>query len=198
MSTEVTKITLLQGGSWIDLLLTSEQYPQNSYTHSRIVAKSKIMGTKHQVIEISEFEENSGEFKFCWPYYLRAQSKLFDSLVGQAVIIKSRGEQVICGVLESCNMTISSQIVECDFSLEQMSVDADLSIAVKPDDVLDMMTNLDTIYFGQMNSAELAAAATNPGYTDPRWYEDIAKAINEKLSESGSLTRNSSDMSTDV
>lgn len=198
MSTDVTKITLLRGGSWIDLLLTSEQYPQNSYTHSRVIAKSKIMGTKHQVIEVSEFEENNGEFKFCWPYYLRAQSKLFDSLVGQAVIIKSRGEQVICGVLESCNMTISSQIVECDFSLEQMSVDTDLSIAVKPDDMIDMMTNLDTIYFGQMNAAELAAASTNPGYTNPRWYEDIAEAINEKLAESGQIIRQPSDMSTGI
>lgn len=198
MSTEVTKISLLRGGSWIDLLLTSEQYPQNTYSHSRIVEKSKIMGAKHQVIEISDFEENTGEYKFCWPYYLREQSKLFDSLVGQAVIIKSRGEQVICGVLESCSMTVSSQIVECDFSLEQMSTDADLSIAVRPEDTLDMMTNLDIIYFGKMNSAELAAAATNPGYTNPRWYEEIAEAINEKLAESERLTRKTSDMSSGI
>lgn len=39
-------------------------------------------------------------------------------------------------------------------------------------------TDLDDIKFGEMDEEELYTVATNPGYTDPKWYEGIAEGIN--------------------
>lgn len=179
MSSNTTRVTRLSGGPWISLSLTSEQYPTNDFTYSRVVEKTHIMGTDFPVFEVSDFEEAHGEYEYVWPYASRNQAKMFRDLVGEAIIIKSRAEQLICGVLESCTISINSQVVKCKFTLEQMSLDEDLSIAIKPELDNGYMTNLDLIYFGQMSEADLGLAVTNPGYTNPKYYEGIAEAINE-------------------
>ena len=65
--------------------------------------------------------------------------------------------------------------------LDQMSIDQDLSIAMKPEESYNFMTDLDKIYFGQMSDTKLSTTTTNPGYTNPQYYEEIAKAINERI-----------------
>lgn len=181
MHSDTTRLSLYEGGPWIGLVLTTDPYPVNTYTHSRAVEKTKIFGTKYPVVEISDFEEATGSYEVCWPFENYSQMKLFDTLVGSAIIIKSRADQIICGVLESCSFDVNSQFIKCTFQLDQMSTDVDLSIAMRPGADYGSMTNLDKIYFGQMTDAELDATVTNPGYTDPRFYEEIAEAINERL-----------------
>lgn len=181
LHSDTTRLSLYEGGPWIGLVLTTDPYPVNTYTHSRAVEKTKIFGTKYPVIEVGDFEEATGSYEVCWPFENYSQMKLFDALVGSAIIIKSRADWIICGVLESCSFDVNSQFIKCTFQLDQMSTDVDLSIAMRPGADYGFMTNLDKIYFGQMTDAELNTMITNPGYTDPRFYEEIAEAINERL-----------------
>lgn len=176
---EVTRLALYDGGPWIELVLTCDQYPTNTFSYSKSIEKTKIVGAKYPVFEIGDFEEATGGYEVCWPYENYSQIDLFKALVGEAIIIKSRGDRIICGVLESCSFDVNSQYIKCEFQLEQMSTDIDLSIAIRPDVNSVFMTNLDKIHFGQMTAAKLGKSVTNPGSTDPQYYEHIADAINE-------------------
>lgn len=179
LSTDVTKIALYDGGAWLDLLLTSDRYPTNTFKATRVTEKTKIMGSKYPVVEVSDFEELSAQFEVYWPFSEREKAYQFRKFIGKAVIIKSRGEQVICGILDGYEMPVNSQTVGFTFTIEQMSLDEDLSIAIRPS--LDNMylTDLDRIRFGEMTSETLAAVASNPGATNPKYYEAIAEALNE-------------------
>ena len=181
MHSNVTRIGLLNGLSWFDLVLTKDPYPTNDYSHKRLVEKTRVMGTKYPVMEVSEFEERNGSYSVCWPFENYAQADIFNSLLGMAIVVKSRADMVLCGVLESYDISANSQYIECTFSLDQMSIDQDLSIAMKPEESYNFMTDLDKIYFGQMSDTKLSTTTTNPGYTNPQYYEEIAKAINERI-----------------
>lgn len=221
LSTDVTRIALYEGGPWISLLLTSERYPRNNFRQSRSVEKVRIMGAKYPVVEVSDFEEASGSYEVSWSFADREQAARFKQLFGQLVILKSRGEQVLIGILESLESSVSSQTVEYTFSIERVSVEEDLGGIPFGDDGLvplrltesglylpsafgavgfslvdaDVIgnggNNLDDIYFGEMTDEQLDVRTTNPGLTDPRWYEDIAEAINDVLT--GESRESSSD-----
>lgn len=179
LSTDVTKIAQFDGGPWFTLLLTSERYPTNTFKRSLATEKIKVMGSNYPVIEVGDFEELSAQYEVVWPFEEREKAYQFKNFFGKAVIIKSRGEQVICGVLDGYEMSVNSQTVGYTFTLSQMNTDGNMSIARSGDVYGAYYTDLDRISFGEMTEMALATAATNPGATDPQYYEAIAKAINE-------------------
>jgi hypothetical protein len=137
------------------------------------------MGSKYPVVEISDFEELSATYEVVWPYEKREVAYQFKKLLGNAVIVKSRGEQVVVGVLDGYELPVNSKTVGYTFTIEQMDFDDDASIIVSPDEGFGRYTDLDKIAFGLMTNTELALTSTNPGTSNPQYYEQIAEAIND-------------------
>lgn len=179
LSTDVTKIGLLSGGPWLNLTLTTDRYPTNTFKQTRIVERTRIMGSKYPVVEISDFEELSATYEVVWPYEKREAAYQFKKLLGKAVIVKSRGEQAVVGVLDGYELPVNSQTVGYSFTIEQMDFDDDASIAIYPEGGFDFYTDLDKIAFGLMNKMDLESVSTIPGTSNPQYYEQIAEAINE-------------------
>ena len=176
LSTDETKIALFDGGAWFALELTTERYPTNTFKQTKITEKTKIMGASYPVVEVSNFEELSAQYEVVWPFEEREKAYRFKSFFGKAVIIKSRGEQVICGVLDGYEMSVNSQTVGFTFTIEQMSIDENISLVHSGDAYEFNYVNLDRILFGEMTSTALDTMT--PGTTDPQHYEAIADAIN--------------------
>lgn len=210
LSSDITRIALYDGGPWMELLLTEEQYPTNTFNFEKTVSYQHVMGSKYPVVEISEFEDETGSYSVVWPYTQRDQARRFEEFRGKVVIMKSRGEKVLVGVLKAYDLPINSKTVGFSFSIQRSAIGQEfgnddsraynlLPLTVSapgtyfPSDigadgfsvvnVTSSGTNLDTVSFGEMTAQELAALS-NPGSTDPQWYEEIAKAINEVLNGS--------------
>lgn len=119
LSTDVTQIALLSGGEWMPLEKSENSRQTQRFTHSRNVAYHHFSGDKNPTPEVSDEEDLVGEFDAAW-FYTEEGAKKLKSLLGQALIIKSRGEEVVIGVLEAYTKVNRKHFRGYAFNIHQM------------------------------------------------------------------------------
>lgn len=119
MSTRLTRVAPLVGGEWLALVKSENAKRSERFTRRRKVAYHHFSGNKFPTPEIGDQEELIGEYDAAW-MHTEEGAKILDSLVGQAIIVKSRSGKVIIGVLEGYTSGEKKHFSGFTFDLKQM------------------------------------------------------------------------------
>lgn len=92
-----TMIGLAEGTGWLSLRLSEKSRSEQNFTSSRSYSLQHISGAQLPVLELSPYEDGSGSYDaaFTDPTQLAA----FEAMLGQVVVLKSRGGNVLIGAL---------------------------------------------------------------------------------------------------
>lgn len=119
MSTRLTRVAPLVGGEWLALVKSENAKRSERFTRRRKVAYHHFSGNKFPTPEIGDQEELIGEYDAAW-MHTEEGAEILDSLVGQAIIVKSRSGKVIIGVLEGYTSGDKKHFSGFTFDLKQM------------------------------------------------------------------------------
>ena len=119
LSTGMTQVALLAGGEWMPLEKSENAKQTQRFTRSRSVSYHHFSGDKNPTPEIGDEETLVAEYDAAW-FYTEEGSKKLRDLLGQALIIKSRGDEVVIGVLEAYTKVNRKHFRGYAFSIHQM------------------------------------------------------------------------------
>lgn len=123
----VAAIAPLTGGSWIELTLSENSNREESFVWTQAVSMRHFAGAEYPVAEQSPFADLSGSYDVSFADLPSA--KAFEALRGQAVILKSRGGNVMIGILSTLSKRMTEFYIAFTFSLQRMHwrdfIDAD-------------------------------------------------------------------------
>lgn len=119
LRTDITQVSLLAGGEWMSLEKSENAKRTQRFTHSLSVSYHHFSGDKNPTPEIGDEETLVAEFDAAWFYTEEGRKKL-RALLGQALIIKSRGDEVVIGILEAYTKVNRKHFCGYAFSIHQM------------------------------------------------------------------------------
>ena len=120
-------IAPLDGGDWIELRLSENSDREESFTWSQGVSLRHFAGATYPVAELSPYADESGAYDAAFTDLPSARA--FEGLRGQPVILKSRGGNVMIGILVTLSKRMTEFYVAYVFTLQRMHwrdwIDAD-------------------------------------------------------------------------
>ena len=94
-----TAIAPLSGGAWLDLRKSASESSEQSFAASRQISLRHFEGAAYPVAEISPFLDLSGSYDVAFLYGEESAAAQFEAMLGQTVILKSRGGECLVGIL---------------------------------------------------------------------------------------------------
>lgn len=94
-----TAIAPLAGGAWLELRKSASESSEQSFATSRQISLRHFEGAAYPVAEISPFLDLSGSYDVAFLYGEKSAAAQFEAMLGQAVILKSRGGECLVGIL---------------------------------------------------------------------------------------------------
>lgn len=95
LCTRSTVMAALSGGDWVELPLTDESDPVQTFARSRAYDLRHFTGSDLPQLEISPYEDRAGSYTCAFKCAMQAMPLL--ALFGQTVIVKSKGGNVVVG-----------------------------------------------------------------------------------------------------
>lgn len=114
----VTRIAPLDGGDWIDLLLSENSNSVQSFNWSREITLRHYAGSAYPVAEMSPYIDRIATYDCA--FQTVSEAAAFEALRGRAVILKSRGGEVMVGVLSQINKIAGEFYLSYSFSVQQI------------------------------------------------------------------------------
>lgn len=118
MKSCITRIALFEGGEWIDLRLSAASDSVQEFTYGRTGSLRHVLGTRYPVLEISNFEDESGTYDCAFKDVQSAAE--FEALRGKIVILKSRGGNVLIGALTTLGKQYTDFYITYSFTVQQI------------------------------------------------------------------------------
>ena len=118
MKSCVTRIAPLDGGDWIDLLLSENSNSVQSFNWSRGITLRHYAGSAYPVAEMSPYIDRVATYDCAFRTVKEAAA--FEALRGRAVILKSRGGEVMVGVLSQIDKIAGEFYLSYSFSVQQI------------------------------------------------------------------------------
>ena len=118
MNSQITRIAPLAGGVWIELRLSENSAGLQSFAYSRTKNIRHVLGAAFPVLELSPFEDLSGAYNCA--FKTAAEAAAFESLRGQPVILKSRGDRIVIGALSDLSCKVTDFYVSYSFSIQRI------------------------------------------------------------------------------
>lgn len=119
IKTDATVIAPADGsGAWLSLQLDDRSNRDDSFTWSRTVSTAHVLGARFPVTELSPFEDLTGSFSCAFKD--PDDAARLEALRGKTVIIKSRRQNIIIGVLAQMKKNVGEFYVAYSFSLQQI------------------------------------------------------------------------------
>lgn len=118
MKSCTTRIAPLSGGEWIELELSENSNRTEDFAFSKYVSMRHFSGSEWPVAEIGFASDESCSYTVSFSDLNAA--KTFEQLRGQAVIIKSRGGQVMVGVLSDLQKSMQEFYITYQFVIQRM------------------------------------------------------------------------------
>lgn len=114
----VTRIAPTAGGEWMELLLSEKSDSVQTFTWNRSITLRHYAGAAYPVAEMSPYEDRIAAYDCAFKTVQEA--KAFEALRGQIVILKSRGGEVVIGVLNQLNKVAGDFYIAFTFSIQQI------------------------------------------------------------------------------
>ena len=118
MKSCITRIALFEGGEWIDLRLSAASDSVQEFTYGRTGSLRHVLGIRYPVLEISNFEDESGTYDCAFKDVQSAAE--FEALRGKIVILKSRGGNVLIGALTTLGKQYTDFYISYSFTVQQI------------------------------------------------------------------------------
>lgn len=120
-------IAPLAGGDWIELKLSDRSDREESFTWTQSVSLRHYAGATYPVAELSPYADESGAYDAAFADLPSARA--FEALRGQPVILKSRGGNVMIGILATLSKRMTEFYISFGWTLQRMHwrdwIDAD-------------------------------------------------------------------------
>lgn len=113
-----TTIGLCSGGEWLDIGLSENSSNAQNFTWSRTVSRLHVRGSVYPVMETSEFEDLTGSYNCAFSD--QADAARFAQMRGRPVIVKSRRNNVIIGVITELKKSETTFYTTFSFSLQRI------------------------------------------------------------------------------
>ena len=121
MGTRRLMIAPAAGGDWIDLGLSEQSTNQETFSMSTSPAVYHVLGAKYPHTDLSQFADLSGKYNCAFSEPLQAAQ--FEALFGSAVILKSRWDNVVTGILTPIQKKVKRFYVAYTFTVQQVHTD---------------------------------------------------------------------------
>lgn len=121
MGTRRLMIAPAAGGDWIDLGLSEKSTNQETFSMSTSPALYHVLGAKYPHADLSQFADLSGKYNCAFSDPLQAAQ--FEALFGSAVILKSRRDNVVTGILTPIQKEVKRFYVAYTFTVQQVHTD---------------------------------------------------------------------------
>lgn len=121
MDTCKTLIAPYDGSSdWIELKLSENSANEEGFSWSKINTTQRVKGAVYPMLETSDFESLSATYNCSFPDL--ESMKRFEALKGKVVILKSRGDNVVVGMLSQMSKRAKNFFVTYSFTIQQIHV----------------------------------------------------------------------------
>lgn len=123
MKTTGKVITLLRDidAPWISLRLSENARDSETFSWSRGNDLQHVRGAKWPDLERSPFEDKTAKYNVAFMYLSDVEA--FEALRGEVVILKSRGENVLIGMLSATSKRVTRFYTSFDFSIKQIETE---------------------------------------------------------------------------
>lgn len=119
MDTCKTLIAPYDGSSdWIELKLSENSANEEGFSWSKMNATQRVKGAVYPMLETSDFESLSATYNCSFPDL--ESMKRFEALKGKVVILKSRGDNVVVGMLSQMSKRAKNFFVTYSFTIQQI------------------------------------------------------------------------------
>lgn len=115
---DMTYIAPASGGEWLPLKLSENSASAQYFTFNRSHSLRHVTGAVFPVVEVAQFQDLSGSYDVAFADLESAKG--FESLFGQIVIVKSRGNSVLIGPLVALNKTHNDFYINYTFTIQQI------------------------------------------------------------------------------
>ena len=112
-------VAALDGGNWLEMALSADSDSVEDFSWSQIVSELHVSGSAYPVVETSPYRDASGSYSISFADVETARA--FESLQGRTVIVKSRGGNVMIGVLSGYQKTMTHFYITFVFSVRACS-----------------------------------------------------------------------------
>lgn len=121
MTSDTKQIRALDGSTdWLDLRLTEKSNGLESYQMTQQSVTQHVTGAVWPDVERSPFRDLSASFDCA--FRDPAEAAVFETLFGKIVILKSRGDEVVIGMLSQIQKKVSLFYTTYNFSINQIHV----------------------------------------------------------------------------
>lgn len=114
-------ISLASGGSWLALRLSEYSDGERSFSYTRTHSLRHITAAKLPFLELSPYEDQSGSYNcaFSDP----DQAAMLEAMRGKVVIVKSRGGNVVVGLLATLEKRVGDFYTSFTFSVQRIQTE---------------------------------------------------------------------------
>ena len=112
-------IAAAAGGAWLEMALSADSDGVEDFTWSEVVRELHVSGSDYPVVETSPYRDASGTYSISFSDVETARA--FEALQGQTVIVKSRGGNVMVGVLSGYSKTMTHFYITFVFTVRACS-----------------------------------------------------------------------------
>ena len=113
-----TRIAALAGGEWIELCLSENSQREEVFSRQRAVSLRHFSGADYPVAEIGPYQDGSGTYDVAFADEKSAAA--FEVLIGKPVIVKSRGGNVVVGVLSGLEKRVKEFYFNYTFTIQRI------------------------------------------------------------------------------
>lgn len=115
------QISRLDESGWLDISLSENSVAMQSFKAERKSASYHVAGAIYPIIELSSFEDLAGSYDCA--FRNMEDAKAFEAMLGHEVIIKSRGDHVLFGVITSLSSRVKTFTTGYTFSLSRIHLE---------------------------------------------------------------------------
>lgn len=114
----ITRIAAAAGGEWLKLELSENSDSRQTFDWKRNVSLRHVAGAVYPVAEVSIYQDKTASYSCAFKDV--AEARLFEALRGLPVIIKSRGGEVVIGILSQIAKATGDFFITYQFSVQQI------------------------------------------------------------------------------
>lgn len=123
VSTEITscgapRIAPFSGGEWMKLRLSETTRRTEGFSRQRQISLRHFTGAEYPVAEVSPYTDASGSYDCAFENVDDANA--FEALFGQVVILKTKAENVVIGVLSGYEKQVNRHYIAYTFTIQRI------------------------------------------------------------------------------
>ena len=121
METDSVVIATISGGNWISIGLSEQSDNAQQFEWSQTTATHHITAADYPILEKSPYQDLVASYSCAFSN--REDAVRFEQLRGKYVVVKSRGGQIVAGILNQFTKQVTTFHILYAFSVQQIHME---------------------------------------------------------------------------